>query len=71
MTNYIGSLARPIGRSSAAMPQVLGQVYAQLQNWRRRRRDELALQNQPDYLLKDIGLERHEVERALRGRHDW
>jgi len=68
MTSYIGSLARPMHERSAALPRVLRQVYAQWLNWRRRRRDQIALQLQPDYLLRDIGIERHEIERALRGR---
>jgi len=68
MTNYIGALARPMGRSSAILPQLARQALTALRNWRRRNRDRVALQGQPDYLLRDIGLERHEIERALHGR---
>ena len=68
MTNYIGSLAKPMGRHSAALPQLLGGMATLLRNWRRRRRDRNALMRQPEYLLRDIGLERHEIERAMHGR---
>ncbi len=68
MTNYIGALAKPMGRRSAMLPLLAGQAYALYLGWRRRRRDRIALMRQPDYLLRDIGLERHEIEPALRGR---
>ena len=68
MTNYIGALARPMGRRGAILPQLMGQLTQALRNWHRRRRDQNALERQPDYLLKDIGLERHEIERAVHGR---
>ncbi len=34
--------------------------------WRRVRRDEAWLKRQPDYLLRDIGLDRGEIGAALR-----
>ena len=68
MTSYIAALARPVSRHSAALPQVLGSMAKLVGNWRRRRRDRNALMRQPEYLLRDIGLERHEIERALHGR---
>jgi len=68
MTNYIADLAQPVRRHSATLPQLLGNVAAQLRNWRQRRRDQNALMRQPEYLLRDIGIERHEIERALHGR---
>jgi uncharacterized protein YjiS (DUF1127 family) len=68
MTNYIAALARPMSRRSAALPQLLGSMATLVGNWRRRRRDQNALMRQPEYLLRDIGLERHEIERALHGR---
>ncbi|WP_395015487.1 hypothetical protein [Dongia sp.] len=68
MTSYIGTLARPMGRHSAALPRLLGHIAVQFLNWRRRRRDHVLLMRQPEYLLRDIGLERHEIDGALRGR---
>lgn len=67
MTSYIGTLARPVGRRSAALPRLLGHLTARFLNWRRRRRDHAALMRQPDYLLRDIGIERREIHGALRG----
>ena len=67
MTSYIGTLARPVGRHGARLPLLLGQLAAQILDWRSRRRDHALLSNQPDYLLRDIGLARHEIEGALRG----
>jgi uncharacterized protein YjiS (DUF1127 family) len=66
MTNYIGTLARPMGRRSAALPRMLGHLTAQLLKWHRRRRDQDALMRQPDYLLRDIGLDRRDIDAALR-----
>ncbi len=68
MTNYIGALARPIGRRGAMLPQLAGRLVAAYLDRLRRRRDRSALLRQPDYLLRDIGLERHEIDAALRGR---
>jgi uncharacterized protein YjiS (DUF1127 family) len=66
MTSYIGTLARPMGRRGAALPRMLGHVTAQFLKWHRRRRDRDALMRQPDYLLRDIGLERRDIDAALR-----
>jgi uncharacterized protein YjiS (DUF1127 family) len=66
MTNYIGSLAKPMGRRSAALPRLLSQLAAGWRNGRRRRRDHADLLRQPEYLLRDIGLERHEIGAVLR-----
>jgi uncharacterized protein YjiS (DUF1127 family) len=68
MTNHIGSLAKPMARRSAALPHLLGRMIARWLNWGRRRRDHAALLGQPEYLLRDIGVERHEIEGILRGR---
>ncbi len=67
MTNYIVSLAKPMGRSGGSLPHLLAALSAQYLAWRRRRRDQEALLRQPDYLLRDIGLERREIEVAVRG----
>jgi len=68
MTNCIGSLAKPMDRRRALLPRLLGQIAARWLNARRRRRDHADLMRQPEYLLRDIGMERHEIERLLRGR---
>jgi uncharacterized protein YjiS (DUF1127 family) len=49
------------------LSRLLGDLAARWQNRRRRRRDLAVLAGQPDYLLKDIGLARHEIEHAVRG----
>jgi uncharacterized protein YjiS (DUF1127 family) len=67
MTSYIGALARPMSRHGAMLSRLLGDLAARWQNRRRRRRDLAVLAGQPDYLLKDIGLARHEIEHAVRG----
>ena len=69
MTNYIGTLARPVSRRSAALPRLLGHLAARILDWRRQRRDHAVLMNQPDYMLRDIGLARHQIEEAVRGQH--
>ena len=68
MTNYIGSLSKPMGRRNALLPRLLSQMVARWLNARRRRRDHADLMRQPEYLLRDIGMERHEIERLLQGR---
>jgi uncharacterized protein YjiS (DUF1127 family) len=40
--------------------------FARWQLWRRVRRDEAFLKRQPDYLLRDIGLERREIGTVVR-----
>jgi uncharacterized protein YjiS (DUF1127 family) len=68
MTNTIGSLAKPIGRRNASLPRLLRRLVARWHDGRRRRLDHADLMRQPEYLLRDIGMERHEIERLLRGR---
>jgi uncharacterized protein YjiS (DUF1127 family) len=68
MTNYIGSLAKPVGQRGAALPRLLGLLAARWSSGRRRRRDHADLMRQPEYLLRDIGIERHEIDRLFRGR---
>ena len=49
----------------------LGLLLRLLTAWRRRRqlrRDQAALQSQPDYLLRDIGVSRAEIESIIRRR---
>jgi len=59
------NLARPMGRPSAALHRILGHLMAQVLSWHRRRRDRNALMSQPDYLLRDIGIERRDIDAAL------
>ena len=47
-------------------PGLLRGLVARWQLLRRMRRDEAWLRRQPDYLLRDIGLERREIRRAVR-----
>jgi len=68
MTNTIGSVAKPIGQRSASLPRLLKLLAARWRNGRRRRRDHADLMRQPEYLLRDIGIERHEIDRLFRGR---
>ena len=46
-------------------------MLAQWLGWNRRRRDEALLLAQPDYMLRDIGLGRSEIEAAVRGESRW
>ena len=50
----------------AKQPGLLQGLIARWQTWRRVRRDEAWLKRQPAYLLRDIGLERNEINRVLR-----
>ncbi|MDQ7249108.1 hypothetical protein [Dongia sedimenti] len=57
-------------RAIAAMPQPTSLLARLFAAWRRRRqmrRDETWLQRQPDYLLRDIGIGRSEIEMTIRG----
>ncbi|WP_459856341.1 DUF1127 domain-containing protein [Dongia sp. agr-C8] len=53
----------------AARPGLLQEWFARWQLWRRVRRDEAWLRRQPDYLLRDIGIERGEIGRTVRQGH--
>ena len=50
----------------APHPSLLAEWFARFQLWRRVRRDEAWLKRQPDYLLKDIGLDRNEIGTVVR-----
>jgi uncharacterized protein YjiS (DUF1127 family) len=50
----------------AVRPSLLQTWYERWRLWRRVRRDEAWLKRQPDYLLKDIGLERSEIATTVR-----
>jgi uncharacterized protein YjiS (DUF1127 family) len=47
-------------------PGLLQGWFARWRLWRRVRRDEAFLRRQPDYLLRDVGLERSEIATTLR-----
>ena len=68
MTNCTQSLAKPIGARSGSLSRLVGTLTARYLNWRRRRRDRAVLLRHPEYLLRDIGLERREIDGAVRGR---
>ncbi len=55
-------------RSNRVTPRtgLLQEWLARWQVWRRIRRDEAFLRRQPDYLLRDIGLERSEIGAVVR-----
>jgi uncharacterized protein YjiS (DUF1127 family) len=57
-----------MARSNSTMKRagLLEALLTQVHRWWRTRRDEAWLMRQPDYLLRDIGLERNEINRALR-----
>jgi uncharacterized protein YjiS (DUF1127 family) len=55
----------------ARLPEFFKRTLAQCLRWNRRRRDEALLQAQPDYMLRDIGLGRSEIEAAVRGEARW
>ena len=70
MTQMTAATARKPMRVATAMPQPLGFLARMIARWQRRqrqRRDQTWLQSQPDYLLRDIGVSRAEIEGILRG----
>jgi uncharacterized protein YjiS (DUF1127 family) len=72
MTEITAITARKaIGRSTA-MPHAFGLLGRWIAGWRNRqqtRRDRTWLQSQPDYMLRDIGVSRREIDVILqRGR---
>jgi uncharacterized protein YjiS (DUF1127 family) len=48
-------------------PLGMNRVFARVLRWRRRRRDARRLMALDDRMLRDVGLSRGEVERAVRG----
>ena len=52
--------------SIAKRPGLLEGMFVRWQSWRRMRRDENWLQSQPDYLLRDIGITRVEIDSIIR-----
>lgn len=58
-------------QARAASHGLLARLLARFLRWRRIRRDEAVLLKQPDYMLRDIGLGRAEIELAVRGESHW
>jgi len=54
----LGAKPKPFG--------LLMRLMARWRRWQRLRRDEALLWRQPDYLLRDIGVGRSEIERIIR-----
>jgi uncharacterized protein YjiS (DUF1127 family) len=77
MNPLTGSAVKPIKLVSrteihdAQLPSFLARMATGWMRWHRRRRDEAVLQAQPDYMLRDIGLGRSEIEAAVRGESRW
>jgi uncharacterized protein YjiS (DUF1127 family) len=70
MTQMTAGAARKSMRVGTSIPQPLGFLARAIARWQRRqrqRRDQTWLQSQPDYLLRDIGVSRAEIEGILRG----
>ncbi|MDE0716042.1 MAG: DUF1127 domain-containing protein [Gammaproteobacteria bacterium] len=50
-----------MNKSKIFLYSVLGRMIGRLRAWNRRRQAIRALQALPDYLLRDIGIEQHEI----------
>jgi len=67
LTKQLNAQALATRSNRVAPPRgLLKEWFARWQTWRRIRRDEAFLKRQPNYLLKDIGLERSEIGTTLR-----
>jgi uncharacterized protein YjiS (DUF1127 family) len=69
MTQMTAAPTRKSMRMSAALPQTLGLLGRLIARWlsrQRLRRDQAWLQSQPDYMLRDIGVSRGEIETIIR-----
>lgn len=67
LTKQLNAHAYATRSNRVAPRQGLLQVWlARWRLWRRIRRDEAFLRRQPAYLLRDIGLARHEIGAAVR-----
>jgi len=58
-------------QARAASHGLLARLLERFLRWRRIRRDEALLLKQPDYMLRDIGIGRAEIEIAVRGESHW
>ena len=58
-TTVENNAAKPFG--------LLMRLIAHWHRWQRLRRDKALLLSQPDYLLRDIGIDRNEIEAMIRG----
>ena len=50
-----------MNKSKISLYSVLGRMIGRIRAWNRRRQAIRALQALPDYLLRDIGIEQHEI----------
>ena len=50
-----------MNKSKISLYSVLGRMIGRIRAWNRRRHAIRALQALPDYLLRDIGIEQHEI----------
>jgi uncharacterized protein YjiS (DUF1127 family) len=69
MTQMTAAARKSIGMP-ATTPQSLGLFRRLVARWlsrQRLRRDQTWLQRQPDYMLRDIGISRGEIETIVRG----
>jgi uncharacterized protein YjiS (DUF1127 family) len=67
LTKQLNAHARATRSNAIAKkPGLLQSILALWQGRRRMRRDEAWLRGQPDYLLRDIGVGRNEIEAIIR-----
>jgi uncharacterized protein YjiS (DUF1127 family) len=68
MTQMTAAARKSVGLSAkiAQSLGLLGRLIARWQSRRRLRRDQTWLQSQPDYMLRDIGISRGEIETLIR-----
>ena len=67
--NMMTTLASARGRAASDLGSAMRGVFAALANERRVRREVAHLMRQDERMLRDIGLSRAEVMRAVRGRY--
>jgi uncharacterized protein YjiS (DUF1127 family) len=68
MTQMTAAARKSIGMSAKTAQSLglLGRLIARWRSRQRLRRDETWLQSQPDYMLRDIGINRGEIETLIR-----
>jgi uncharacterized protein YjiS (DUF1127 family) len=67
LTKQLNAHARATRSNAVAKkPGLLREFFARWKSRRRMRRDETWLMSQPDYLLRDIGVKRTEIDTIIR-----
>jgi uncharacterized protein YjiS (DUF1127 family) len=67
LTKQLNAHARATRSNAIAKkPRLFQGFFARWKGRRRMRRDETWLQSQPDYLLRDIGIKRTEIDTIIR-----